>query len=149
MKFESSAPGDASGSVGITTNGHEVEQIGVIANSRASYGIFAPAITRSRFRNLYIVGARNVGVHLGYGWENLVETSHFHGNLHAAVRLEDAVNAVHILRNNLESGGGVGILVNGGVAVTIEGNTIESKAQGRARHRRQRRLRPLGAFQLL
>jgi hypothetical protein len=111
----------------LTTNGHHVRGLGFKANTVANHSVRAEAITRSHFDDLYVFGARRSGMYLGFGWENVVSNIHFHANGGAALHLESSVNAVQVLRNNFETGEGIGILVNCGVAVQIEGNTLESQ----------------------
>ena len=111
---------------GVTTNGHTVESMKFDAAGVANYSVAATAITRSLFRYSDFSGARIAGLLLGYGWINDVLECYFTGNL-IGLYLDNAVNSVNCIDGNFEGNYGVGIIVNSGAMVRLEGNEFESQ----------------------
>jgi hypothetical protein len=123
LRFEGHGP--QAGAAGVTTNGHTVESLEFNAAGLANYSVAATAITRSLFRYSDFSGARIAGLFLGWGWINDVLECYFTGNL-IGVYLDNAVNSVNVVDGNFESNHGVGIIVNSGAMVRLEGNEMES-----------------------
>eukprot|EP01044_Picomonas_judraskeda_P006450 COSAG03_NODE_643_length_6532_cov_3.761387_2_plen_630_part_00 len=117
--------GPTGGIPGVTTNGHTIESMAFNAAGLANYSVAATAITRSLFRFADFSGARIAGLFLGYGWINDVLECYFTGNL-VGLYLDNAVNSVNVVDGNFEDNYGVGIIVNSGAMVRLEGNEFES-----------------------
>ena len=66
------------------------------------------------------------GLRLGFGWINTIEGNIISGNGLVGLHLHEGTNGVNILNNILEGNRGIGLLVNSGAVVRIEGNTFES-----------------------
>eukprot|EP00039_Didymoeca_costata_P003130 m.65341 g.65341 ORF g.65341 m.65341 type:complete len:564 (+) comp11727_c0_seq2:75-1766(+) len=107
-----------------TTTAHEVFDIGIHGNSLASYGIYAPAITRSQFEGVKIQENTIAGMYLGYGWINTVSRARFSGNA-IGIKLISAVNAVYVLNSMFEGNHGIAIYVKSGCQITLANNCIE------------------------
>ena len=111
---------------GHTANEHTLSGITFDASGLANFSVLAPATTRSTFSKLAFVNARVSGLYLGYGWVNVIDRCTFNSNGLASLHLDNNINAVQVLNSRFEgSNQGVGILVNGGAAVLLEGNCIE------------------------
>ena len=74
-------------------SGWYISDISVDANKVADYGILAPAVYSSLFQRLYVLQAMVVGVHVGWGWDNMIEDSEFELN-NIGLVLNNAVNNV-------------------------------------------------------
>jgi hypothetical protein len=125
LRFVGHAP-QGSGKPGLTTGGHSVENMAFGAEGLANYSVAAAGITRSQFRYAAFSGARIAGLMLGYGWINDVLECYFEYNL-IGLYLDNAVNSVNVLDSNFEENYGVGLIVNSGEMVRIEGNEFESQ----------------------
>ena len=60
------------------------------------------------------------------GWINDVLECYFTGNL-IGLYLDNAVNSVNVVDGNFEGNYGVGVIVNSGAMVRLEGNEFESQ----------------------
>ena len=134
VAYRLSLPGSAinppSGTLGNTTETHEISHMHLHANAHgphagADYALFAPYITRSRFIALYITDARKAGIYLGYGWINDVLHCMFDGN-GIGLQLVEAVNNVNVMNSVFEGNYGPATVVDAGMQVRIEGNVMES-----------------------
>ena len=108
------------------TQGHRVEGLGFDGNYVADYALIAPGITRSTIQASAFTSARMAGLRLGFGWINTIEGNIISGNGLVGLHLHEGTNGVNILNNILEGNRGIGLLVNSGAVVRIEGNTFES-----------------------
>lgn len=92
--FESSVPLRGPKPVpGVTTNGHAVRDISFNGDSLANYSLYAPALTRSAFRECGFSGGRLAGLRFGYGWINQVDGCRFSGNGLVALHMVDNISA--------------------------------------------------------
>lgn len=128
LAFTSFAGVDGPGTSGAAiTNGHSLSQLTVDGNGVANFSVQAAAMTRSKFHTVTANNAKLAGIYVGFGWiNNFVECS-FHSNGLVALYIDVAVNAVNVLDCTFETNRGIGILVNYGAAVRIEGNCLESQ----------------------
>jgi hypothetical protein len=113
------------------TNGITLEGLALDAHGLADFGMFAPALTRSRFIRSSFQGARVAGLYIGYGWINDVVECDFVGRTMVGLYLDFGVNSINVLNSQWEPTKGemgVGIVVNTGSMVRIEGNTLEGLA---------------------
>ena len=62
------------------------------------------------------------------GWINIVEDCRFYGNAATSLHMANNINNVNVLNNLFENNGGLGIVINGGVQVLVQGNVFESLA---------------------
>jgi hypothetical protein len=112
------------------TNGRSLEGITFDGAGKADFAVFAPAITRSRFTASAFNNARVAGLYIGYGWINDIFQCSFMGRMLVGLYLDDAINSVNVIDSQFEANGdlGVGIVVNAGAMVRIEGNCLEGLA---------------------
>ena len=89
------------------------------------HALLAPLITRSKFSDLRFYGGSVGGFKIG-GWINSIIDCGF-GNVpgKAALTIEGEANAIDVVRCSFEGNLGAAILINGGVNVRLESNTIE------------------------
>ena len=125
LRFVGHGP-KGSGKPGLPTDYHSIENMAFGAEGLANYSVAAAGITSSQFRYAAFRGARIVGLMLGYGWINDVLECYFEYNL-IGLYLDNAVNSVNVLDSNFEENYGVGLIVNSGEMVRIEGNEFESQ----------------------
>ena len=125
LYLNSTAP-SSHGQSAITTNGHEVSDLTFDAGMKANYSVYAPALTRSTFQRLGLKGGVLGGLRFGFGWINSVQGCKFTGNGPVSLWMANNVNNVNVLNNMFESNSGIGVLVNGGVQVLLQGNVFES-----------------------
>jgi hypothetical protein len=103
--------------------GWHLSDISVNANKVVDYAILAPAVYSSLFQRLGAYGAVVVGMHIGWGWCNMVEDSYFESNQIGLV-LSNAVNNVNVI-NSAMLDNEVGLYISGGMQMNIEGNVFE------------------------
>ena len=105
---------------------HHLEGIMVwAAGSQTQFAVLAPLLTRSKFSFIKFYGGAVGGLKLG-GWINSIVDCEFVFNQGvAALMIEGQANAIDVVRCSFEGNRGAGILVNGGVNVRIDSNTIE------------------------
>ena len=114
------------------SSGHIIENLQFSAALLANYSVAAPAITRSQARYCMFVDARVAGLVMN-GWINEIFECHFKDNLvglHLGDNLlsrDTSVNSVNVIDGNFERNYGVGLIVNSGVMVRIEGNCFEAQ----------------------
>ena len=85
-------------------------------------------ISSSTFRECTFTHSRMAGLRFGYGWINIVEDCRFYGNSGTSLHMANNINNVNVLNNLFETNGGIGIVINGGVQVLVQGNVFESLA---------------------
>ena len=91
----------------------------------AEYGIYAPSITRSLFRDVSVSWV-GTGMQLGFGWCIRVEDCDMSSNAGLGLHLQFAVNNLEVVGSHIENNRAGGIVVDSGARVNIEGNNIES-----------------------
>ena len=105
---------------------NEVSGLSVNANNFANFGIQALTMTRSRFTGIGAFRAQ-AGLRLARGWELHVQDSYLGcagGGNDVGVLATAAINSLVVLNSQFE-GDHVGIAVNDGSNVRLEGNVIE------------------------
>ena len=114
------------------SSGHIIENLQFSAALLANYSVAAPATTRSQVRFCLFVDARVAGLVMN-GWINEILECHFTDNL-VGLHLGDNLlsrdtsdNSVNVIDGNFERNYGVGLIVNSGVMVRIEGNCFEAQ----------------------
>jgi hypothetical protein len=110
-----------------TTNGHSLSELTFDGNGLSNFSVHAASMTRSKFHGVSANNATFAGMYVGFGWTNQFVECAFHRNGLVALYLNAAVNSVNVLDCTFESNRGIGILINYGAAVRVEGNTIESQ----------------------
>ena len=103
--------------------GWHLADLSVDANNTVDYGILAPAVYSSSFQRIGVTGALVCGMHIGWGWCNMIEDSTFELNYIGLV-LNNAVNNVNVI-NSAFLDNEVGLYISGGMQMNIEGNVFE------------------------
>jgi hypothetical protein len=116
---------------GTRSNGHEIQELTFNARGLADFAVYAPALTRSRFTRAGFHDGRVAGLYVGSGWINEFFQCSFSsspiGGL-AGLYLDNQINSVNVLDSMFEAGAGelgIGLIVNSGAMVRIEGNCFE------------------------
>merc|ERR1711924_412229 len=109
---------------GVTTNGHAIENMAFDGGGLSNYSVFAAAMTRSQVRYVRFSGGLVAGLFMGYGWINDVFESYFTGNL-IGLYLHEAINSINVVDCNFEGNHAIGVIVNSGAMVRLEGNEFE------------------------
>eukprot|EP01052_Picozoa_sp_SAG31_P013091 SAG31_NODE_780_length_12148_cov_7.369295_4_plen_648_part_00 len=105
---------------------NEVSSLSVNANGFATNGIQALTMTRSRFVGIGVFRAQ-AGLRLARGWELHIEDSYIGcagGGNEVGILATAAINGLSVINNQFE-GDHVGIAVNDGSNVLLQGNVIE------------------------
>ena len=110
-----------------TTNGHSLSELTFDGNGHTNFSVHAASMTRSKFHAVSANNATLAGMYIGFGWTNQFIECEFHRNGLVALYLNAAVNSVNVLDSTFESNRGIGILINYGASVRVEGNTLESQ----------------------
>ena len=114
-----------------TQNGHEFSGFSITGLENvptAVYGISAPSITRSVFRDI-AVSFVGTGMQLGFGWCIRVEDCDLSSNTGLGLHLKSAVNNLEVTGSNIEGNHAGGIVIVDGAQVNIEGNNIEGNGE--------------------
>ena len=86
---------------GIEITGLTIDGAGLGYEHVADYGVHAPAITRSIFRDVACKFLGTGGIYLGFGWCNRVEDCDLSENVGFGLYLKFAANNVDVIANNI------------------------------------------------
>jgi len=105
-------------------------------NGKADYGIYAPfadttsGLSHAWMERIYVSGTLVYGIFWEYGWCVDVTECWVGYNTGGGIYAAQSANAVNIVNTKIGENSGVGIFIDGGASVRVEGCTIEANAKG-------------------
>jgi hypothetical protein len=96
------------------------------ANGFADYSLYLPHTDHMFMFNCWVIGAKVFGLHFSEGWSNNIWASEFSFNSGGGINAEVSINQNTFIGNTIFGNDGVGLQVNGGTALLIEGNAFEA-----------------------